>query len=75
MRKRFDEQLNELNQEMLQMGTMVEESIQEKPKDSVFTKILRFFANYGIFVLLPVIAGVIAYMIKVGKQKIGERKK
>ena len=29
MRKRFDEQLNELNQEMLQMGTMVEESIQK----------------------------------------------
>ena len=29
MRKRFDEQLNELNQEMLQMGTMVEDSIQK----------------------------------------------
>ena len=29
MRKRFDEQLNELGQEMLQMGTMVEEAIQK----------------------------------------------
>lgn len=29
MRKRFDEQLNELGQEMLQMGTMVEDSIQK----------------------------------------------
>lgn len=29
MRKRFDEQLNELNQEMQTMGTMVEESIQK----------------------------------------------
>lgn len=29
MRKRFDEQLEELNQEMLQMGTMVEDSIQK----------------------------------------------
>lgn len=29
MRKRFDEQLEELNQEMLQMGMMVEDSIQK----------------------------------------------
>ena len=29
MRKRFDEQLNQLNQEMLQMGMMVEDSIQK----------------------------------------------
>ena len=29
MRKRFDEQLNELNKEMQAMGTMVEESIQK----------------------------------------------
>ncbi len=29
MRKRFDEQLEELNQEMLQMATMVEDSIQK----------------------------------------------
>lgn len=29
MRKRFDQQLEELNQEMQQMGTMVEESIQK----------------------------------------------
>lgn len=29
MRKRFDEQLEELNQQMLQMGTMVEDSIQK----------------------------------------------
>lgn len=29
MRKRFDEQLNELNKEMQTMGTMVEESIQK----------------------------------------------
>ncbi|MGN1155208.1 MAG: phosphate signaling complex protein PhoU [Agathobacter sp.] len=29
MRKRFDQQLEELNQEMLQMGTMVEDSIQK----------------------------------------------
>lgn len=29
MRKRFDEQLNELNQEMQAMGTMVEDSIQK----------------------------------------------
>ena len=52
-----------------------EESIQEKPKDGVFTKVLRFFANYGIVVLLPIIVGVIVYMVKVGKQKIGGRKK
>lgn len=29
MRRRFDEQLEQLNQEMLQMGTMVEDSIQK----------------------------------------------
>ena len=29
MRSKFDEQLNLLNQEMLHMGTMIEESIQE----------------------------------------------
>lgn len=29
MRKRFEQQLEELNQEMLQMGTMVEDSIQK----------------------------------------------
>ena len=52
-----------------------EESIQEKPKDGFFTKFLRFFANYGIFILLPIIIGVIVYMVKIGKQKIGERKK
>ena len=28
MRSKFDEQLNLLNQEMLHMGTMIEESIQ-----------------------------------------------
>lgn len=29
MRSKFDEQLNNLNQEMMQMGTMIEESIQK----------------------------------------------
>ena len=29
MRSKFDEQLNNLNQEMLHMGTMIEESIQK----------------------------------------------
>ena len=29
MRKRFDEQLNELNQEMQEMGRMVEDGIQK----------------------------------------------
>lgn len=52
-----------------------EESNQEKPKDNFFTKMFRFFANYGIFILLPIIIAVIVYMVKIGKQKINERKK
>lgn len=51
------------------------EKIEGKPKDSFFTKFMKFMANYGVFVLIPFMVVLVIYMIKIGKLKNKERKK
>ena len=43
--------------------------------DNLFTKIMKFFASYGIFIFVPIIFLVLMYSIKLGKTKVNERKK
>ncbi len=51
------------------------ESTLPKKKNNFFDKFMKFMANYGVFVLIPLIVVMLVYMVKIGKLKEKERKK